>query len=56
MSNSLVAAASTFGFARVVGNRWVTTTLAAITVVFSLGVGTLLLLGEGAVLPSMLGG
>ena len=55
-SNSLMAAASTFGFTRVVGNRWVTATLAAITVAFSLSVGTLLLLGEGAVLPAMLGG
>ncbi len=55
-SNTLVAAASTFGFARVVGNRIVTATLAAVTVAFSLGVGTLLLLGEGAVLPEMLGG
>ena len=56
VSNSLVAAASTFGFARVVGNRIVTATLAAITVAFSLSVGTLLLVGEGAVLPPMLGG
>jgi high-affinity nickel-transport protein len=56
VSNSLVAAASTFGFTRVVGNRLVTATLAAVTVTFSLCVGTLLLLGEGAVLPPMLGG
>jgi high-affinity nickel-transport protein len=56
VSNSLVAAASTFGFARVVGNRVVTAALAVVTVAFSLGVGTLLLLGEGAVLPPMLGG
>lgn len=56
VSNSVVAAASTFGFARVVGNRVVTATLAAVTVVFSLAVGTLLLLGEAAVLPPMLGG
>jgi hypothetical protein len=55
VSNSLVAAASTFGFARIVGNRIVTATLAAVTVAFSLAVGTLLLLGEGAVLPPMLG-
>lgn len=56
VSNSVVAAASTFGFARVVGNRIVTATLAAVTVVFSLAVGTLLVMGEGAVLPPMLGG
>jgi hypothetical protein len=55
-SNSLVAAASTFGFNRVVGNRLVTASLAVVTVAFSLTVGTLLLLGEGAALPAMLGG
>ncbi|MGH9274557.1 MAG: hypothetical protein ACRDZU_07910 [Acidimicrobiales bacterium] len=55
-SNSLVAAASTFGFTRVVGNQLVTALLAAVTVAFSLGVGTLLLLGERAVLPELLGG
>lgn len=55
-SNSLVAATSTFGFSRVVHNRPVMATLAAITAAFSLTVGTILLLGEGDVLPAMLGG
>ena len=55
-ANSVVAAASTFGFTRVLGNRWVTGTLAAVTVTFSLGIGTLLMLGEGAALPGILGG
>lgn len=54
-SNTLVAATSTFGFSRVVSNRAVMTTLAVITATFSLTVGTLLLLGEGAVLPAMFG-
>lgn len=55
-ANTVVAAASTFGFTRVVGNRWLTGVLAAVTVAFSLGVGTFLLLGEGAALPAILGG
>jgi high-affinity nickel-transport protein len=55
-SNSLVAAASTFGFSRVADNRVVMAVLAAVTVAFSLSVGSLLLLGDGAALPRMLGG
>jgi hypothetical protein len=55
-SNSLVAATSTFGFSRVVHNRRVMATLAVITAAFSLTVGTILLLGEGAVLPAIFGG
>ena len=50
-SNTLVAATSTFGFSRVVGHRAVMTTIAVVTAAFSLTVGTLLLLGQGAVLP-----
>jgi len=55
-SNTLVAAASTLGFRRVLGNRLVSVALAALTAVFSLVVGSLLLLGEGAALPGMFGG
>ena len=55
-SNSLIAAASTFGFTRLVDNRVVMAVLASVTVVFSLSVGLLLLLGEGAALPPILGG
>ncbi len=55
-SNTLVAAASTFGFSRVLRNRVVGFALAAVTAVFSLVVGSLLLFGEGAVLPTILGG
>lgn len=55
-SNTLVAAASTFGFGRVLSRPRVMLVLAAVTAAFSLVVGSLLLLGEGAVLPPMLGG
>ena len=55
VSNTLVAATSTFGFSRVVGHRAVMTTVAIVTAAFSLTVGTLLLLGQGAVLPPMFG-
>ncbi len=54
-SNTLVAAASTFGFGRVLDRPPVVLALAVVTAAFSLVVGTLLLFGEGAVLPPMLG-
>ena len=56
LANTLVAAASTLGFRSVLGNRVVSIGLAAVTAAFSLGVGSLLLLGRGAVLPPSLGG
>jgi high-affinity nickel-transport protein len=55
-SNTLVAAASTLGVRRVLGHRAVAMGLAAVTAGFSLVVGALLLLGEGSVLPPILGG
>lgn len=55
VSNTLVAAASTFGFARVLDRPRVMLVLAGTTAAFSLVVGTMLLVGEGASLPSMLG-
>lgn len=56
VSNTLVAAASTFGFARVLSRPRVMLAIAAITAAFSLVVGSLLVIGKGAVLPPMLGG
>lgn len=56
VSNTLVAAASTFGFGRVLNRPWVMLALAAVTAAFSLVVGSVLLLGEGTALPPMLGG
>jgi cytochrome c biogenesis protein CcdA len=44
-ANTLVAAASTLGFRRVLGHRLVAGTLAALTAGFSLVVGTMLLIG-----------
>lgn len=55
VSNSLVAAASTFGFRGVLASRVVSTALAAATAGFSLVVGSLLLFGEVSVLPTILG-
>lgn len=55
ISNSLVAAAATFGFRTVLCNRVVSLGLAAVTAVFSLTVGTLLLSGHSAALPTILG-
>jgi high-affinity nickel permease len=51
LSNTLVAAATTFGFRSVLRNRAVSIGLAAVTAVFSLAVGMLLLSGHSAVLP-----
>ena len=56
LANTVVAAASTFGFGRVLRHPRVLVVLAAVTAAFSLVVGTLLLVGAGAVLPPMLGG
>ncbi len=55
-SNTLVAAASTLGFRSVLRNRVVATALVVATAVFSVVVGSLLLLGHSAALPSILGG
>ena len=55
VSNSLVAGASTFGFRGVLRSRPVTVALAVVTAGFSLVVGSLLLFGEGTVLPTILG-
>ena len=48
VANTLVAAASVLGFRSVLGHRVVAMGLAAVTVAFSLVLGTLLLFGQGA--------
>lgn len=50
-ANTVVAAASTFGFRSVLARRGVMLVLAGVTAAFSLTVGSLLLLGESQVLP-----
>lgn len=55
-SNTLVAAATTFGFRRVVQSPVVAGAFAVVTATFSVAVGSLLLLGHGAALPAILGG
>lgn len=55
-ANTLVAAASTLGFQGVLRHRLVASVLASATAVFSLVVGSLLLLGRSMTLPTILGG
>lgn len=55
-ANTVVASASTLGFRSVLRNRVVAIFLAGVTAVFSLAVGSLLLLGRSATLPTILGG
>jgi high-affinity nickel-transport protein len=54
-SNTVVAAASTLGYRRVLAHRGVALGLALVTGAFSLVVGTLLLLGHGSALPAIPG-
>lgn len=56
LSNSTVTFMSTFGFIGARKNTRVLMTLGSITAVFSLIVGTIFLLGQGGVLPALLGG
>lgn len=55
-SNTAVAAASTFGFHRVLRHRVLAGALAAVTAAFSLVLGTALLVGGGSILPPLFGG
>jgi high-affinity nickel-transport protein len=55
-SNSLITVGSAFGFLRASKNWAVYVTIAVLTGVFSLIVGTLLLLGHESVLPALFGG
>ena len=55
-ANTLVAALSMLGFRAVLENRIVMTGFATLTAVFSLTIGTLLLVGNATALPSLFGG
>ena len=55
-SNSVITVGSTFGFLRASKNFGVYATVAVITAVFSLAIGTLFALGKDAVLPALFGG
>ncbi len=54
VANTVVAVAATFGYDRLGRSQVVMGVLAAVTAVFSIGVGTLSLLGRGDVLPGLL--
>ncbi len=55
-ANTVVAAGSTYGFRRLADRRWPMVALSAVTAAFSLVIGTMFLLGEGATVPALLGG
>ncbi len=55
-SNSLIALASTFGFLGASRNFRVYVTVSVVTAAFSLAIGSLFVLGRGAVLPAIFGG
>lgn len=55
-SNTLVAAAGTLGFLRAGRNTKIYVAISAITALFSLVIGSILLFGSAAVLPTLFGG
>jgi high-affinity nickel-transport protein len=55
-SNSAIALASTYGYLSASRNFAIYASVAVLTGVFSLGIGGLFLLGEGALLPAIFGG
>jgi hypothetical protein len=55
-SNSLIALAGTFGFLGASRNWRLYVGVSLVTAVFSLGIGTLFLLGHSTVLPAFFGG
>jgi high-affinity nickel-transport protein len=55
-SNSLITLGSSLGFLRASRNWLLYVTIAVLTGVFSLVIGTLFLVGEGKLLPALLGG
>ena len=55
-SNSLITLGSTFGFLRASKNFAVYATVAIVTGVFSLAIGTIFVLGNTTLLPALLGG
>ena len=56
LSNSVITLGSAFGFLRASKNFAIYATVAVITAVFSLAIGTLFLLGKDAVLPAVFAG
>ena len=56
VSNSVITLGSAFGFLRASRNFTLYATVAVVTAVFSLVIGTLFLLGKDAVLPAFFGG
>jgi hypothetical protein len=56
MSNTLIALTSTFGFLRASRRFALYATVAVLTAVFSLTIGTLFLFGRSTLLPAILGG
>jgi high-affinity nickel-transport protein len=55
-SNTLIAAAGAYGFLGVSRSRVFATVLSILVAAFSLVIGTLLLLGQGTVLPAIFSG
>jgi len=55
-SNSLIAAAATFGYAGATRRFWLYATVSVVTATFSLAIGSLFLLGKATFLPAMFGG
>ena len=56
ISNSVVAIAATLGFIGAKGNFAIFATITSITALFSLAIGTLFVLGQGALLPTIFSG
>jgi len=55
-SNSLITLGSAFGFLQASKNFRIYVTVAILTAVFSLGIGTIFLLGKTTLLPALFGG
>jgi len=55
-SNTLIAAASAFGFVGATRKFWLYATISIATATFSLVIGTLFVLGKATFLPALFGG
>jgi high-affinity nickel-transport protein len=55
-SNTLIALASTFGYAGATRKFWLYATVSVVTATFSLLIGTLFLFGRATLLPALFGG
>jgi high-affinity nickel-transport protein len=55
-SNTLIALASTFGYAGATRKFWLYATVSVVTATFSLLIGTLFLFGKATLLPALFGG